>query len=78
MKTAKEVEDSFNYAVNAGLKMIIGVPNHELLPLVEEKVKLTNIILAIHNHGPGDKMYSSPNDVYEKIKGLDKRIGLLH
>jgi sugar phosphate isomerase/epimerase len=56
--------------------MIIGVPNHELLPMVNEKVISTNIRVAIHNHGPGDKLYPSPDDVYEKIKDLDKRIGL--
>ena len=76
MKTKEEVDAVFAYATFAGLKMIVGVPNHELLPLVNEKVKSTNIILAIHNHGPGDKLYRSPTDVYEKIKGLDKRIGL--
>ena len=75
MKTAKEVENTFAYATSAGLEMIIGVPNHELLPLVNEKVISTNIKLAIHNHGPGDKLYASPDDVHEKIKSLDKRIG---
>jgi sugar phosphate isomerase/epimerase len=75
MKTEQEVETIFNYAAAAQLEMIIGVPNHELLPLVNEKVKATNIKLAIHNHGPGDTLYSSPNDVYTKIKDLDKRIG---
>lgn len=75
MKNEQEVETTFKYAVAAQLEMIIGVPNHELLPLVNEKVKATNIKLAIHNHGPGDEMYSSPNDVYAKIKDLDKRIG---
>jgi inosose dehydratase len=76
MRTAQEVENTFNYAANAGLEMIVGVPNHELLPLVNEKVKSQNIKLAIHNHGPGDKLYSSPIDVYAKIKDLDPRIGL--
>ena len=76
MKTPQEAEAAFAYATHAGLEMIIGVPNHELLPLVNELVKKTNIRLAIHNHGPGDKLYSSPADVYEKVKGLDKRIGL--
>ncbi len=75
MKTVKEVENTFAYATSAGLEMIIGVPNHELLPLVNEKVISTNIKLAIHNHGPGDKLYASPDDVHEKIKSLDKRIG---
>lgn len=76
MKTAKEVETIFAYAANAGLEMIIGVPNHELLPLAEEQVKKYNIKLAIHNHGPEDKLYPGPADVYEKIKDLDSRIGL--
>ena len=76
MKTAQEVENTFAYATSAGLEMIVGVPNHELLPLVNEKIISTNIKLAIHNHGPGDKLYASPDDVYAKIKDLDKRIGL--
>jgi inosose dehydratase len=76
MKTREEVEKTFTYATNAGLEMIVGVPNHELLPFTEELVKKTNVKVAIHNHGPGDKLYSSPSDVYAKIKDLDKRIGL--
>jgi sugar phosphate isomerase/epimerase len=56
--------------------VIIGVPNHDLLKLVEEKVKETNIKLAIHNHGPGDEVYPTPEVVYNKIKSLDSRIGL--
>jgi sugar phosphate isomerase/epimerase len=75
MKTAQEVENAFAYASHAGLEMIIGVPNHELLPLANEQVKKYNIKLSIHNHGPGDELYSSPDDVYNKIKDLDKRIG---
>ena len=76
MKTAAEVESTFAYASNAGLEMIVGVPNHELLPLANEQVKKYNIKLAIHNHGPGDNLYASPADVYDKIKDLDKKIGL--
>lgn len=76
MKTQQEVENTFNYAQAAGLDTIIGVPNHEFLQLVNDLVKKTNIKLAIHNHGPGDNLYHSPNDVWAKIKDLDKRIGL--
>ena len=76
MKTREEVNSAFDYASHAGLEMIVGVPNHDLLPQVNELVKKHNIKLAIHNHGPGDDLYSSPNDVYAKIKDLDKRIGL--
>jgi inosose dehydratase len=76
MKSEEEVNRAFDYARNAGFRMIVGVPNHELLPLVDKKVKEYDVRLAIHNHGPGDKVYPSPESVYEKVKGLDKRIGL--
>mgnify|MGYP003670832542 CR=1 FL=1 len=76
MKTAEDVEKYFNYARTAGLKMIIGAPNHELLPLIEKKAIETDIKLAIHNHGPEDEIFPSPKSVYDKIQHLDKRIGL--
>jgi sugar phosphate isomerase/epimerase len=76
MKTQQDVENSFRYAVAAGLDTIIGVPNHEFLPMVNDLVKKHNIKFAIHNHGPGDDLYHSPNDVFAKIKDLNKRIGL--
>jgi sugar phosphate isomerase/epimerase len=76
MNTEAEVNNTFAYANAADLKVIIGVPAHDLLPLVNEKVKEFNIKVAIHNHGPGDNQYSSPDDVYEKIKDLDNRLGL--
>lgn len=75
MKTKQEMDAAFNYAMNAGLEMIVGVPDHALLPQVNDLVKKHNIKLAIHNHGPGDDLYSSPHDVHAKIKDLDKRIG---
>ena len=75
-KTAEEINKYFKYAKSAGLKMIVGAPDHQLLPLIEQKVKETNIKLAIHNHGPEDKVFPSPQSVYDKIKDLDSRIGL--
>ncbi len=76
MKNEVEVKNAFRYAKAAGMKMIIGVPNHDLLPLVEKHVKENDIKLAIHNHGPGDEVYPTPATVYDKIVNLDKRIGL--
>ena len=78
MKDEAAVDEAFEYAKNAGMKMIVGVPEHELLKYVEKKVKKYDIILAIHNHGPGDDKYPSPESIFDKIKKLDKRIGLCH
>ena len=75
-KTEEDINKYFKYAKAAGLKMIVGAPEHPLLPLIEQKVKETNIKLAIHNHGPEDKVFPSPQSIYEKIKDLDSRIGL--
>lgn len=76
MKNEDEVNNAFAYAKTAGLEMIIGVPDHHLLPLAEKKVKETDIRLAIHNHGPGDERYPSPESIYSRIKDMDKRVGI--
>jgi len=76
MKNEKQVNDAFDYAKAAGMKIIVGVPQPELLPLVNEKVRQYDIKVGIHNHGPTDKVYPTPASAYEKIKDLDKRIGL--
>ncbi len=76
MTDEAEVDQGFRYAKAAGLRMIIGVPNPELLGLVERKVKEFDIALAIHNHGPEDKLYPTPASAYERITKLDQRIGL--
>src|SRR6056297_2340960 len=74
MKTEAQVDQAFEYAKKAGMEMIIGVPNHELLPYVEKKVKENDIKLAIHNHGPGDDLYPSAESAYGLIKDMDPRI----
>jgi inosose dehydratase len=76
MKNESQVDRAFDYAGAAGMKVIIGVPNHDLLPLVDKKVREFDIKVAIHNHGPTDKVYPTPASAYERIKDLDKRIGL--
>jgi sugar phosphate isomerase/epimerase len=76
MMTKQAVDQAFIYAQSFGVDMIVGVPSAELLPYVEEKVKATNIKMAIHNHGPEDKLYPTPKSIYDRIENLDKRIGL--
>lgn len=76
MRSEQEVTQAFQYAKMAGMTMIVGVPNHNLLELVDQKVKEFDIRVAVHNHGPSDKVFPSPQSAYEKIRSLDKRIGL--
>ncbi len=76
MKSEAEVHRAFDYAKAAEMKVIVGVPAPELLTLVNKKVRQYDIKVAIHNHGPGDKLYPTPASAYERIKGRDRRIGL--
>ena len=76
MNTEAQVDQAFEYAKAAGIKLIVGVPLHKLLPLVNEKVQKYDIRVALHNHGPKDKVYPTPGLAYEKVKDLDRRMGL--
>jgi sugar phosphate isomerase/epimerase len=76
MNSEAEVHRAFDYAKATGMKVIIGVPKPELLGLVNKKVGEYDIKVAIHNHGPEDKVYPTPESAYKRIKELNGRIGL--
>jgi inosose dehydratase len=76
MNKKEEVDQAFNYARACGIRMIIGVPAVELLSYAESMIKQYNIMLAIHNHGPGDLVYPAVPGIYEKIVKLDERMGI--
>lgn len=76
MKTEAEVDKVFDYAKRVGVKLIVGVPNYELLPYVDKKVKEYDMKLAIHLHGPDIKIYPDAEDVWNHVKDLDPRIGM--
>ncbi len=75
-KTHQEIDNAFDYAKRVGVDLIVGIPNHEDLKYVEQKVKEYNIRYAIHNHGPEDKLYPNATSVYNLVKDLDPRVGL--
>ena len=76
MKSQAEVDQAFEYAKNAGMTTIVGVPSHDLLDYTNNKIQQYDIKVAIHNHGPGDDLYPSPESIYDKIKDLDPRFGI--
>lgn len=76
MTNAAEVEQAFHYARAAGMSLIIGAPDPEILALVDQKIKEFGIGVAIHNHGPDNNRYPTPADAYKLIKGLDPRCGV--
>ncbi len=76
MRTEEQVHKGFEYAKLTGIKMMVGVPDPPFLALAEQKVKELDIRLAIHNHGPDNNSYPSPESAYTLIQKMDKRMGL--
>jgi len=71
-----DIRSKFEYCKRAGIGVIVaGDPTPETLPRIEKFVKEYDLRIAIHNHGPEDKLWHSPLDVLKAVKGLDPRIG---
>jgi len=71
-----DIRSKFEYCKRAGIGVIVaGDPSPATLPRIEKFVKEYDIRLAIHNHGPEDKIWKSPLDVLRAVKGMDSRIG---
>jgi inosose dehydratase len=76
MKNERDIVQALEYAKAAGMHTITAAPVPEVLPALNEHVKKYDIIVAIHNHGPGDLHFPTPQSVYDAVKSLDHRIGL--
>jgi sugar phosphate isomerase/epimerase len=71
-----DIRAKFEYAKRARLRVIVGGdPSPDTLPRIEKFVKEYDIRVAIHNHGPEDRIWRSPLDVLQAVKSLDPRIG---
>ena len=72
-----DIRAKFEYCKRAGIGVIVaGDPTPATLPRMEKFVKEYDIKIAIHNHGPEDKVWPSPLDVLKAVKGFDPRLGL--
>jgi sugar phosphate isomerase/epimerase len=74
--TPEAMREIFEWAKNFGAPMMVCIPSHETVKLLEPLVKEYNIKVAIHNHGPEEKDFPTPQSVLEVVKNLDPRCGL--
>jgi len=71
-----DMRGKFEYCKRAGISvMVAGNPTPQTLPRIERFVREYDIRIAIHNHGPEDKLWPSPLDVLKSVKNFDPRIG---
>ena len=73
---AAGIRRAFEYARDAGFPTIVCSPHPDSMPTLDAMVKEFDIRLAIHNHGPEDKRFPSPYDVWKAVQPFDRRIGL--
>jgi sugar phosphate isomerase/epimerase len=71
-----DIRGKIEYCKRAGIPVIVaGDPAAESLPRIEKFAKEYDIRIAIHNHGPEDRLWHSPLDVLRAVKDLDARMG---
>ena len=72
----RQIRNAFEYARDAGIPTIVASPDPAAIPVVDRMAKEFDIKVAIHNHGPEDKNYPTPESVARVIERYDNRIGL--
>ena len=71
-----DVQSKFEYCKRAGIGVIVaGDPTPDNLPRIERFARQYDIRIAIHNHGPEDKLWASPLDILKAIRTMDARMG---
>jgi len=71
-----DIRRYFDYAKACEMPLIIIGPTAETMPRIERFVKEYNIKVAIHNHGPEDKHFPTPQSALRVVKDLDPRCGI--
>ena len=66
----------FEYGRSCRMPMLIMMPTAKQLPLIEKLAKEYDIRVAVHNHGPEDKNFPTPDSVHDAIRSLDSRVGI--
>jgi sugar phosphate isomerase/epimerase len=72
----EDIRGKFEYCKRANIPVIVaGDPTPDTLPIVEKFAKQYDIDIAIHNHGPEDKLWPSPLDVLKAVRNMDAHMG---
>lgn len=71
-----DIRGKFEYAKRAGFPLIVCAPTAVTLPKLEKFVREYDIKIAVHNHGPEDHQFPTPESVLQIVKNMDPRCGL--
>lgn len=71
-----DIRRYFEYAKLCGMPVMSIAPTAETMPRIERFVKEYDIKIAIHNHGPEDKRFPTPQSALRVVKDMDPRCGV--
>jgi inosose dehydratase len=71
-----ELRKIFSYAKTLGVLSISAGPEYEAIPLLDDLTGEYGIPIAIHNHGPNDILWGTPDKIRKYLAGTSSRIGL--
>jgi sugar phosphate isomerase/epimerase len=71
-----EIRQRFEFNKTLGAALIVIGPTVETLPVIERYVKEYDLKVAIHNHGPTDTHFPTPQSALRAIQQCDPRVGL--
>lgn len=67
---------AFDYAHDVGASLVVVGVNREMLSTLDMVIRDYDLKAAIHNHGPKDKLFPSPLEVWEAIQPFHRKIGI--
>ena len=70
-----QIRRALEYTRDIGAPIATVAPVPAALPILDKVIKEFDVLVAIHNHGPGDKNFPSPLGVFEAVQPLDKKMG---
>ena len=74
---AAQIRHAFDYCKDLGSSIAVIAPTTDAVPTIGRILReYPDLLVAIHNHGPGDEQFPSPMDAYRAVKSLDARMGL--
>lgn len=71
-----QIRQAFEYGKRAGMPLLVVMPARDVLPKLGKFVEEYNIKIAVHNHGPEDKNFPTPQSALAIVKDMDPRCGL--
>lgn len=71
-----DIRPKFEYVKRMGFPLITCMPARNVLPKLGKYVKEYDVKIAVHNHGPEDPNFPTPQSALKIVKDMDPRCGL--